>query len=107
MSGNLLHAGAVVTCSHGGSAIPTATNARVTVSGKPTVLLSTHYAIANCPHRAPPRIPSPCLMGTWLTGSTRVFSHGQRLALQSGKSTCVPNGTPLLPAETQARVVAA
>jgi len=107
MAGAILHARAMVTCSHGGSATPTATNARVLVSGKLTVLLSTPYAIANCPYKVAPGNPSPCVTGTWITGSTRVFSLGQPLVLQSGESTCVPNGTPLLSTGSQVRVVAA
>ena len=107
MSGTLVDAGAIVTCSHGGSATPTATNARVIVNGMPTVLLSTPYAIANCPHMDVPATPLPCLTGTWLTGSTRVFSRGQPLVLRSGMSMCVPNGTPLLSIGNHARVIAA
>ena len=107
MPGAFLHAGATVTCSHGGSATPTATNARVLLSGRPSVLASTAYAITNCPHMGPLGNASPCVTGVWITGSTRVFSLGQPLVLRSGESTCVPNGTPLLAIGSQVRVVGA
>lgn len=48
MPGYLLHVGATVLCAHAGQATPTAPNPRVTVSGQPTILLSTPYVIAGC-----------------------------------------------------------
>jgi hypothetical protein len=105
MPGAFLHAGATVICSHGGFATPTTTYTRVLLSGMPAILLSTPYTITNCPHMASPTVRSPCLTGTWLTGSTRVLSYGQPLVLRSGTSTCVPNGAPLLAIGSQARVV--
>lgn len=46
MPGFLVHVGAQVLCSHAGQAQPTIPNPRVSVSGQPTVLMSTPYVIA-------------------------------------------------------------
>ncbi|HTW25839.1 MAG TPA: hypothetical protein VME92_01825 [Acetobacteraceae bacterium] len=104
MPGFLLHVGATVMCSHGGQAQPTAPNPRVSVSGQPTLLLSTPYVVAGCP-LVPPPLP-PCVSAQFVIGTLRVTSNGQPLLLQSGQSICVPTGTPLLPLVTQTRVTA-
>jgi hypothetical protein len=103
MPGPLLHLGAVVTCSHAGTATPTAPNPRVLVSGQPTVVQPTPYAIAGCSLSSS---GSPCLTGTWTTASLRVTSNGQPLVIATGISTCVSNGTPMLVASAQTRVIA-
>lgn len=103
MPGPLLHIGAMVTCSHAGVATPGAPNPRVLVSGQPSVTLPTPYAIAGCSLSAS---GSPCVTGTWTLGSTRVTSNGQPLVIATGMSTCVSNGTPMLTASSQMRVIA-
>ena len=104
MGGFLIQAGATVTCSHGGQAMATAPNPRVTVNGQPTALISGPWAIAGCP-LVPPPLP-PCASAQWVTGTTRVTSTGQPLVISTGLSVSVPNGTPLIPAVVQARVKA-
>lgn len=103
MPGPLLHLGALVTCSHAGVATPTAPNPRVTVSGQPTVTQPTPYAIAGCSLTPS---GSPCVTGTWTTATVRVTSNGQPLVIATGLSTCVSNGTPMLVASSQPRVIA-
>ena len=107
MPGFLVHVGAQVLCAHGGQARPTAPNPRVLVSGQPTVLMSTRYAVTGCAMPPPPNGNGPCVTGQWLTGSVRVTSNGQPLVLQAGSSTCVPTGTPMRVLVTQTRVTAA
>jgi hypothetical protein len=104
MAGFLLHQGATVICSHGGQAMPTAPNPRVTVSGQPTVLLSIPWVVAACP-LVPPPLP-PCVMGQWIMGTARVTSNGQPLVVQSGQGITIPNGTPMMPVAMQTRVSA-
>jgi hypothetical protein len=104
MPGYLLDATAQVLCSHAGQAQPTAPNPQVSVSGQPTVLLSTPYIIAGCAMPPPIAGNGPCVSGQWLTGSTRVLSNGQPLLLQSSQAICTPTGTPLLIIATQIRV---
>ena len=105
MPGPLLHVGATVMCAHGGSAMPTAPNPRVTVSGQPTVVMSSPYSIAGCPFNVSGS-PVPCVTAQWVVAATRVTSNGQPLVLMDSQAVCVPNGTPLLPVMAQTRVIA-
>lgn len=106
MPGFLLHVGAQVTCSHAGQAQATAPNPQVSVSGQPTVLLSTPYVVAGCGFPPPPAANGPCVSAQWLTGTTRVLANGQPLLVQSSQAICTPTGTPLLVLVTQTRVSA-
>ena len=106
MPGFLVHVGAQVLCSHAGQAQPTVPNPRVTVSGQPTVLMTTPYVIAGCTFPPPTAANGPCVTGQWLTGTTRVTSNGQPLLVQSSQGICAPTGTPLLILVTQTRVTA-
>lgn len=104
MPGPLLHLGARVLCSHGGTATPTAPNSRVLVSGQPTVVISTPYVIAGCPF-PPGGPPTPCVTGQWVVAATRVFANGQPVVLMDSQAVCAPNGTPLRPLTGQNRVI--
>ncbi len=106
MPGFLVHVGAQVLCAHAGQATPTVPNPRVTVSGQPTVLLSTPYVVAGCTFPPPPTANGPCVTGQWLIGTTRITSNGQPLLVQSSQGICAPTGTPLLIVVTQTRVSA-
>lgn len=106
MPGFLVHVGAQVMCLHAGQATPTVPNPRVTVSGQPTVLMTTPYVVAGCTLPPPPAANGPCVTAQWLSGTTRVFSNGQPLLVQSSQAICVPTGTPLLIIATQPRVSA-
>ena len=104
MAGFLLHQGATVMCAHGGQAMPTAPNPRVTVSGQPTALLTAPWAVAGCAFTVPP--PLPCVIGQWVVGTVRVTSNGQPLVVESGTGITMPNGTPMIPVVQQTRVSA-
>ena len=104
MSGNLVHAGAVVMCAHAGQATPPTTNPRVKVGGQPTVMLPVPWTIAGCPY--PPASGGPCATALWSVGTVRVTSTGQPLVLSTGTATCAPTGVPLTVAAVQPRVSA-
>ena len=106
MPGFLVHVGAQVLCSHAGQAQPSAPNPRVSVSGQPTVLLTTPYLIAGCSLPPPSVANGPCVTGQWLSGTARVTSNGQPLVVNAGSSLCTPSGTPMIAAVTQTRVTA-
>jgi uncharacterized Zn-binding protein involved in type VI secretion len=105
MPGFILHVGATVMCSHGGSAQPTAPNPRVLVSGQPVVTMAPPYGVAGCPFNVSGG-PSPCVTAQWVTAATRVLANGQPLVLVDSQAVCTPNGTPLIVAATQTRAVA-
>ena len=104
MPGFLVQVGAQVTCAHGGQATPAVPNPRVTLSGAPSVLVTSPYLVAGCAFPPPPAANGPCVTGQWLSGTTRVLSNGQPLLCQSSTSLCTPTGTPLTIAVTQTRV---
>ena len=106
MPGFLVHVGAQVQCAHAGQAQPTMPNPRVLVSGQPTVLMTSPYAIAGCTFPPPPAANGPCVTAQWLSGTTRVLSNGQPLLVQSSQGICAPTGTPPIIAVTQTRVTA-
>jgi hypothetical protein len=102
MPGFLLHLGATVQCVHGGQATPAVPNPRVTVSGQPTVTLSSPWLIAGCP--LPPPGGGPDVTAQWTVGTTRVTSNGQPLVIFGGVAVCAPSGVPLLAVQSQTRV---
>jgi len=93
-----------VLCSHGGQAQPTVPNPRVSVSGQPTVAMTSPYVVAGCAFPPPPAANGPCVSAQFITGSTRITSGGQPLLLLDSQALCVPTGTPLLITVTQVRV---
>jgi hypothetical protein len=105
MPGPILHVGAVVTCAHGGMAIPTVPSPFVLVSGMPIATIAAPYAVAGCAF-VPPYGNGPCVTGQWVVGSVFVTSMGQPVAILSGVSVCVPTGTPMIPVSAQALVIA-
>ncbi len=104
MPGPVLHLGATVLCSHAGTATPTSPFPRVLLGGQPVVTTASPYVVVGCALTGSPN--PPCATGQWLVGAVRVLAGGVPLALQTGSSTCVPTGTPLLPVAVQPRVVA-
>ena len=106
MPGFLVHVGAQVMCSHAGQAQPTVPNPRITVSGQPTVAITSPYVVAGCTLPPPPTANGPCVTAQWLSGTTRILSNGQPLLVQSSQAICAPTGTPLIIAVTQTRATA-
>jgi hypothetical protein len=104
MPAPVLHLGAVVMCSHAGSAMPAAPFPRVLLSGQPAVTLVSPYVIAGCALTGTPN--PPCVTGQWLSGAVRVLAGGAPLATMAGSSTCIAPGTPMLPVSAQPRVLA-
>src|SRR5580693_5336368 len=107
MPGFLLHLGATVMCSHGGSAQPTAPVPRVLVSGQPVVTIAAPWVVAGCAFPPPPTANGPCLTAQFLTSAVRLTSNGQPLLLLDSQALCAPTGTPLVIALTQIRATGA
>ena len=83
--------------------MPTSPNARVLVGGQPTSTIAAPYSVAGC--ALPPNAGGPCVTGQWIAGTTRVTSNGQPLVVFSGTAICTPTGTPLVPVQSQTRVM--
>jgi len=106
MPGFLLSALSQVQCLHGGQAKPMVPNPRVLVSGQPTVLVTSPYAVVGCTFPPPPTANGPCVTAQFMAGTVRVLSSGQPLLVQISPSICAPTGTPLVIIATQPRVSA-
>ncbi|MDO8149681.1 MULTISPECIES: hypothetical protein [unclassified Isoptericola] len=104
MPGFLLTTASSVACAHQGAATAVVPAARVRLGGTPAVLLSSPWTVAGCTFPPPSAGNGPCVTGTFTTGSVRVTSTGQPLALQHAPGQCVPTGTPLIVRQTQPRV---
>ncbi len=104
MPGPLVHLGATFTCSHGGTATPTAPQPRVLVGGQPVVTQPTPWLVAGCGF-VPPGGNGPCVSATFVTAATRVLVAGSPVVLLDSLSTCTPTATPLIPVQAQTRVV--
>ncbi|WP_158860377.1 hypothetical protein [Lunatibacter salilacus] len=103
MPGFLLHLGATVKCTHGGQAVPTVTNERVTLMGNPIVMKPSPYSISACPfHVGNSHVP--CITAQWITAASRITANGMPVLLLDSQANCTPNGTPLLIVATQTRV---
>jgi len=105
MPSPLLQQGAIITCSHGGTAQVTEVNRRVLVGGQPVITLPGDCVITGCP-LPPAHGASGCQTGSFITATSRVTSMGQRLVLQDSLSVCAPTGTSLLVPACQSRVLA-
>lgn len=105
MPAPILHMGAVVTCAHGGQAMPTVPSPCVFVSGMPIATIAAPYVVAGCPFVLPTG-NGPCVTAQWVVGAVQVLSQGQPVAIMTGVSVCVPTGTPLLPVSAQMLVLA-
>ena len=69
MPGFIVHLGATVLCSHGGTATPTTPNPRVTVSGQPVITVTCPDVIAGCALPPPPAGNGPCVSGQFLAAA--------------------------------------
>jgi len=91
---HLLHMGATVLCTHGGSATPTGVSARVRLDGQPAVNLGHSWVIAGCPFATPEPAPKPCTTLQFTTPATRVRIEGTPAVLSTASGITIgPMGT--------------
>jgi len=67
---------------------------RVTVTGQPTVTMTTPYASQAVLSMSV--ACRPCVTAQWVTAAMRLTSNGPPLLLLDSQAICAPNGTPLL-----------
>jgi hypothetical protein len=104
MPGPLLNAGSIILCAHGGTAMPTAPIPRVLLSGQPAVTLAAPHTVAGCPFNVA-GAPVPCVTANWVLGAVRVKAMGMPVLLMDSQAICIPNGTPVIIAFSQPRVM--
>ncbi len=107
MADELLHAGLVAMCPHGGSVTVSSQNTRVKVDNQYAATVSDMFTIAGCPFMAGQK-SQPCVKIQWMAGATRVKINGQQALLKSSTGICqsveqIPQGPPSI-TTVQARV---
>src|SRR5262245_8428152 len=115
MPGLLLHVGAVVSCTHKGTATIAPSQQKVLVGGQPVATAGANIAVAGCPFPAPAgptTKPDPCVTSRWRTVATEVFVGGKPALLGPaagvGAGICqsaeqIPQGPPTI-SQMQTRV---
>ena len=98
--GFLLDAGATITCPHGGTATATPSATRVTLGGRPPLLVDDVVTITGCSLNIS-GAPSPCLQVQWQMPALRVTVESKAVLLDSSIGLCVnaanaPQGTALV-----------
>jgi hypothetical protein len=107
MPGPVLTITSTVTCAHLGKGTPGTPNPRITILGQAVVTIPGQYTIAGCTFPAMTGGNSPpCVSGAFTTASTKVLSSTGFLLLADSQGTSLPNGTPLVVAPSQVKVVA-
>ncbi len=105
MSGNLIHQGALIFCSHfPGAATPDEVSTRVTLSGQALVTVGMQYTVSGCALNG--TNSPPCTKASWTMGASRVTSENRPVAIDSGQSLCAPSFARLDPRFFQQRVTA-
>jgi uncharacterized Zn-binding protein involved in type VI secretion len=96
MSGNVLHAGATVTCPHGGTATARPAQSAVRVDGRECASLADLWTVTGCPFTVNGK-PQPCTAVRWTGASACVTVDGSPVLLQGSPAQChsaeqVPQG---------------
>ena len=93
MPGQVLTTASTIMCPHGGSAILTTANARVTAVGSPALLETDIHTVAGCPFVIGLK-PSPCIRIQWMAGAARTQA-GAPVLVQSSIGICYsPESAP-------------
>jgi hypothetical protein len=94
----VLDGGTSITCPHGGQVTVVARSARVSLGGKPPLLVDDQATVAGCAFNVS-GAPSPCVRVQWLLPAVRVTVEGTAVLLQSSVGLCVnAAGAPQGPA---------
>lgn len=93
MPGPALTTTSTIACPHGGQAILSTANARVSAGGAPVLLQTDIHPVAGCPFVVALK-PSPCIRIQWITGAARAHI-GAGALLQDSIGICYsPEGAP-------------
>ena len=109
MPGPILHAGATLTCPHGGMITIIAASPRVLVNGMPAAVLTDQGLVAGCAFIVGVK-PQPCVTTQWIVGAARVLAGGQPVLISPPVAFTqsieqIPGGPPIV-AQVQPRVLA-
>ncbi|MDI3421238.1 hypothetical protein [Streptomyces luteolus] len=99
-SGNLLGAGALVSCPHGGRAAATTGATGVHINGAPVATAAHPFTVTGCPHTVD-GVPTPCVTVRWAAEASGVTVDGAPVLLDTSAAQCltaafVPQGPPVV-----------
>jgi uncharacterized Zn-binding protein involved in type VI secretion len=105
LSGNLLYAGATISCPHGGRASAAAGLSGVLLDGMPVPTVGTTYPVTGCPYMVG-GMPRPCTSVRWRAGTPSVLIDGVPALAEGCAAECftddlIPQGTPHVAAVQQ------
>lgn len=100
MPGFLVDSGATILCPHGGQGTIAPSATRVSLGGKPPVLVDDEVTIAGCVFNVS-GAASPCVKVRWQLPATRVKVEGSAVVLSSSVGLCLnaaeaPQGTAIV-----------
>ncbi|MDB5069132.1 MAG: hypothetical protein JWM87_243 [Candidatus Eremiobacteraeota bacterium] len=104
MPAPIVQLGAVVMCSHAGTATPLVPSTRVLASGQPVITITSPWAVAGC--ALTPSGGPFCVTGQVIVGATRVLAGGMPVVVQTSTSVCVATGSPLIFVSAQLKAIA-
>ena len=88
MPGQVLTITSQVKCMHGGTAILTTSNTKLTADNAPALLESDVHSVAGCPFMIGTK-PSPCIRIEWTGGAAMLQSGGTKVLVRSSVGKCI------------------
>jgi hypothetical protein len=86
--GSMLTTASQVMCTHGGQAVLTTSNTKITASGAPVLLESDVHPVVGCPFTVGTKY-SPCVRIEWTAGASAVSVDGTKVLVQSSVGKCI------------------
>ncbi len=108
MPGKYLTIQSTIQCPHGGMALLSTSNQKVSALGGNVLLESDVHQIAGCGFTLPGPKPSPCVTIEWQAGTQKATIDGQKILVESSVGLCkspegAPQGTAII-SQTQPKV---
>lgn len=109
MPGQILTTSSQVKCTHGGTAILTTANTRLTVDNMPALLESDVHSVVGCPFTVGTKY-SPCIRIEWSAGAAKMSSNETKVLVRSSIGKCynaegAPQGVAII-SSTQTKTTA-
>lgn len=88
MPGQVITTMSQIKCMHGGTAILTTANTKLTVDNMPALLETDVTVVVGCPFTIGPKY-SPCVRIEWTAGAAMMSSNGTKVLISSSVGKCI------------------
>lgn len=88
MPGQVLTTSSTIICTHGGQAILSTANAKVSVDNAPALLESDIHPVVGCPFTVGTKY-SPCIRIEWTAGAAKVTINETKVLVSSSIGKCI------------------